>query len=214
MLETLLYIVFFLIVLPLIGLIVLAAIQSTPQGKLKVDQAEIDRQIQGIPAAVRVAIEQEKMPSEELKLLHNSLFTLGGIETDISEIVQNGIWGISDPMYGLYRKNLKQSQQMPKDLAIDTIKNLYSKYPWTTHWAISGFIKSFEESKQPKLMNAAIAFRSYFCVSNLPWLQKFYSQTNHKMPILWEHFQTFLQLYLSTGMMTPKDFMHAFTESE
>ena len=160
MLETLLYIVFFLIVLPLIGLFILAAIQSTPKGKPRVDQAEINRQIQGIPVAIREGIKQEKMPSEELKLLHSSLFTLGGIETDISEIVQNGIWGISDPMYGLYRKNLKQAQQMPKGLAIDTIKNLYSKYPWTAHWAISGLIKSFEESNQPKLRNAALAFRS------------------------------------------------------
>lgn len=150
----------FFIILPIIGLFILSLIGKSSQRKTKIDETVVERYRQAIPPVIKEGFKNEGMPAEEWDLLFNSINTLGGIETDMSEIGQDVFWGMVDPVYGLYRKSQRQTRQMPKELAVNTIKSLYMKYPITVNWRLTFFIENFRESDNPILKNASIIILS------------------------------------------------------
>jgi len=68
-----------------------------------------------------------------LNLLESAVMTITTGASSKAEVFEDAMWGIVDPMYGLYRKSIGIGalglRRMTPEEARETIKNLYSQHP-------------------------------------------------------------------------------------
>lgn len=84
------------------------------------------------------AMEKEGFPPDQVAILWNATRIFCGIPTE-AEAVDDFIWAVSDPMYGLYKKSLKKVGQMSQETARATIEKFYLKFPKTVTSFLTGF---------------------------------------------------------------------------
>ena len=71
---------------------------------------------------------KEGISPKQIAILANAIRVYCRIPT-VSEAVDDCIWGIADPMYGLYKKSQKHIGEISPEDAKSTIKQLYLSYP-------------------------------------------------------------------------------------
>jgi len=71
---------------------------------------------------------QEGVTPNQIAVLANAIRVYGGIPTP-AEAVDDFVWAITDPMYGLYKKSQKQIGEISQETARATIEKLHRRFP-------------------------------------------------------------------------------------
>lgn len=71
---------------------------------------------------------QEGVTPNQIAVLANAIRVYSGIPTP-AEAVDDFVWAITDPMYGLYKKSQKQIGEISQETARATIEKLYRRFP-------------------------------------------------------------------------------------
>lgn len=74
-------------------------------------------------------LRMEQMSQAEVNILSNAVLAFMGVGT-IDEITHEAIWGIFDPLYGLYQKK-GTARGMTSNESREIVENLFNKYPKT-----------------------------------------------------------------------------------
>jgi len=81
---------------------------------------------------------KEGITPSQIAILENATRIFCGIPTK-KEAVDNFVWAITDPMYGLYEKSLKKPGEISPETARVIIEKLFSRFPKS----VTSFLKNY-----------------------------------------------------------------------
>lgn len=89
---------------------------------------------------------KEGVTPETIAVLANATRIFCGIPTK-TEAIDNFVWAVSDPLYGLYRNSLKKVGDMSQETARTTIEKLYIKFPKSVEAFLTNWVANIPSTR-------------------------------------------------------------------